>query len=54
MVADDDIDTPAFSGTLLALVDDAQRREEMRARAQGLAQDQAARVLADEVEACCE
>lgn len=50
MVADDAIDTPAFAQELLRLVDNTDDREQMRARARGLAQDQAAGVLADEVE----
>ena len=50
MVADDAIGTPAFSDTLLSLVDNAGRRDAMRSAARGLAQDQAASALADEVE----
>ncbi|MBP3894381.1 MAG: undecaprenyldiphospho-muramoylpentapeptide beta-N-acetylglucosaminyltransferase [Atopobiaceae bacterium] len=50
MVADKDIDDPAFAEQLLHLVDDAGARDEMRTRARGLAQDKAASVLADRVE----
>lgn len=50
MVADDRIGTPEFADTLLGLVDDASRRDQMRAAARGLAQDQAASMLADQVE----
>jgi UDP-N-acetylglucosamine--N-acetylmuramyl-(pentapeptide) pyrophosphoryl-undecaprenol N-acetylglucosamine transferase len=50
MVADDEIDTPRFREGLLSLVDDASRREEMRQAAKGLAQDQAASALAEQVE----
>ena len=50
MVADDAIDTPAFAQTLLDLVDDAARRDDMRAKARGLASNQAAGALANEVE----
>lgn len=50
MIADDDIDSPAFAQQLLGLVDDEGRREQMRASARGLAQDQAASTLADQVE----
>lgn len=49
MVRDDDIDTPAFGEAVLGTVDDGERRAEMRRCAQGLAQDQAAVVLADQV-----
>ena len=49
LVSDDDIDAPAFDEALFALVDDAVRREGLRACARGLAQDQAAAVLADQV-----
>lgn len=54
MLADDAIDTAAFAQELLSLVDDAARRDEMRACARGLAQDQAASVLADQVEAAAQ
>ena len=47
---DDQIDTPAFSDALLKLVDDEEARSELRRHAQGLAQDRAAVVLADNVE----
>ena len=50
MVSDDAIGTAEFSDTLLGLVDDPARREAMRAAARGLAQDQAASALADQVE----
>lgn len=50
MLSDDLIDAPVFASKLLQLVDEPQLREEMRASGRGLAQDQAARVLADEVE----
>ncbi len=53
LVADDDIDTPTFSRELLLLIDEPERRDAMRASAKGLAQDQAAAVLADQVEQCC-
>ena len=51
MVADDQIDTPAFTEALLGLVDDPARRQEMRERAQSLGQSTAASALADQVEA---
>ena len=51
MVADDQIDTPAFTEALLGLVDDPVRRQEMRERAQSLGQSTAASALADQVEA---
>ena len=54
MLADDAIDTPAFSEGLLALVDGSDTRAQMRERARGLAQDQAASVLADQVEAAAQ
>ena len=50
LVSDDQIDTPAFSDALLKLVDDEEARSELRRHAQGLAQDRAAVVLADNVE----
>ncbi len=50
MIADDNIDTPAFGEMLLGLVDDAAKRNAMRELARGLGQDQAAGKLADEVE----
>lgn len=50
MFADADIDGEAFAHEVLALVDDAERRETMRRCAQGLGQDRAAATLADEVE----
>ncbi len=51
LVPDDKIDEPVFSETLLGLVDDAARRERMRAAARGLAQTSASVALADQVEA---
>lgn len=50
MLADAEIDSPAFADALLGLVDDAGRRAQMRELARGLAQDQAAPALADQVE----
>ena len=50
MVADDQIDSPVFGQTLLELVDDAARRDDMRAKARELAGNQAAGALADQVE----
>lgn len=50
LVSDDQIDSAVFPETLLGLVDDAEKRAAMRAAALGLGQDQAALVLADEVE----
>ena len=50
MMPDDDIDTPAFARELLALIDDAGRREHMRERARHLGQSTAAEALADQVE----
>lgn len=48
---DDAIDTPSFSAELCSLVDDASRREAMRAAARGLGAGDAAASLADQVEA---
>ncbi len=50
LVADDQLDTPAFSQEVLGLVDDASARQAMRERSAGLGQARAAQVLADEVE----
>lgn len=50
LVPDAQIDEPVFAETLLGLIDDADERARMRAAAQGLGQDRAASVLADEVE----
>lgn len=50
MVADDDIDTEKFRGAVLDLVRDGARRDEMRQKAAGLGQAQAAAALADVVE----
>ena len=49
MFADDTIDGDAFRSTVLELIDDDDRRNQMRQKAKGLAQDQAAAVLADQV-----
>lgn len=54
MLADDRIDTPAFSHELLSLVDDGARRAAMRAAARGLGQDRAASALADQVESAAQ
>ncbi len=54
MLADDRIDTPAFSHELLSLVDDGARREAMRVAARGLGQDRAASALADQVESAAQ
>jgi len=51
LLPDDEIDSPAFAEMLLGLVDDAGRRDDMRAAAHRLAQDRAAAELADAVEA---
>ena len=51
LVSDDDIDTVGFSGTLLGLLDDPVRRNEMAAAARSLTQARAADALADRVEA---
>ena len=51
LVPDDELDTDAFKSNLLALADDTERREQMRSAAMSLGQDQAAKVLADELEA---
>ncbi len=50
IIADDDIDDPVFSQTLLELLDEPERRDQMRAAAHRLAQDKAAAALADAVE----
>jgi UDP-N-acetylglucosamine--N-acetylmuramyl-(pentapeptide) pyrophosphoryl-undecaprenol N-acetylglucosamine transferase len=50
LLPDDQIDTPAFAETLLALVDDPAARAQMKDAAMGLAQDRAAASLADCVE----
>ena len=50
LLPDDQIDTPAFSEMLFALVDDADKRATMRTHAEGLGQARAAKALADEVE----
>ncbi len=51
MIADDDIDTPRFGQMLLKLTDEPEKRAQMREKALGLGQAQAASVLADQVEA---
>lgn len=51
MIADDDIDTPRFGQMLLELADQGEKRDQMRQKALGLGQAQAASVLADQVEA---
>lgn len=50
LVPDDQLDTPAFDEAVLGLVDDASAREAMHERAKSLGQDQAASLLADQVE----
>ena len=50
LVADEQIDTPAFRERLLALLDDPDRRARMRSSAKGLGQERAASALADQVE----
>ena len=50
LVPDDQIDEPVFADELLGLIDDAARRDAMRAAAQGLDQTSAAAALADQVE----
>lgn len=50
LVADDRLDEPVFAETLLGLLDDPARRDEMRAAARGLGGSDAAAALADEVE----
>lgn len=49
-VTDDELETPAFRGLLLGLLDDPARREAMREASRGLAQQHAAAHLADQVE----
>ena len=51
MFADADIDGAAFADELAALLADPGRRASMRAAAQGLGQDRAAALLADELSA---
>ena len=51
MFADADIDGAAFADELTALLADPGRRASMRAAAQGLGQDRAAALLADELSA---
>lgn len=51
LVADADIDEEGFAKTLLDLVANGARRDEMRAAARGLGQDTAAQKLADALEA---
>lgn len=50
LVPDDQLDTPSFRTPLLRLLDDSEERERMRTASRALAQDQAAQLLADEVE----
>lgn len=50
LVVDDAIDSGELSGAIDGLLDDSDRRDAMRSAAQGLAQDQAASVLADQTE----
>ncbi len=51
LVPDDQLDGDALADVVFALVDDADQRQSMRQAARSLAQDQAASVLADQVEA---
>ncbi len=51
MMADDDIDGPAFAQELFSLVDDEDKRERMHAAAHDLGQDKAAQALANQVDA---
>lgn len=51
LLGDDRLDDDVFAERLLGLVDDAARRDEMRAAARGLGQGSAAAALADQVEA---
>lgn len=50
MFADADIDDPAFAQTLLGLLQDGERRAQMRSHAEGLGQARAAERLADALE----
>lgn len=50
LFADDEVATPAFGEKLLELLEHADERQAMREAAAGLAQDQAAAKLADELE----
>jgi UDP-N-acetylglucosamine--N-acetylmuramyl-(pentapeptide) pyrophosphoryl-undecaprenol N-acetylglucosamine transferase len=50
LVPDDELETPSFRDNVLALVDDVDKRDAMRACARSLAQDKAASALADQVE----
>ena len=51
LVPDDQLDGDALANAVFELVDDAERRQGMRQAAKSLAQDQAASVLANQVEA---
>ena len=51
LVTDAQIDEPVFASELLGLLDDPERRDQMRAAARGLGQQSAAAALADQVEA---
>lgn len=50
LIGDDQLDTEQFTSTLLGLVDDSGHRHAMQEATKSLAQDQAASVLADQVE----
>ena len=50
LVPDDELDTPAFRDAVLGLVDDADRRRQMREALLAMEQAHAAEALADEVE----
>ena len=50
LFADDEVATPVFGEKLLELLEHADERQAMREAAAGLAQDQAAAKLADELE----
>ena len=54
LVSDDELDSARFWELLLALVDDASRRDAMRTAARSLAQDLASAHLADQVESVCQ
>ena len=49
-IPDDEIDGEGFANELFSLVDDTERREAMRAAAQGLGQERSAALVADRVE----
>ena len=50
LVPDDELETPSFRDNVLALVDDVDKRDAMRACARSLAQDKAASALAASAE----